>query len=335
VGGTTTTATYDRDGKRVSTTVRGVTTTYMYDVNTSLPVVLEDGHFTYFYGLGLAYAVEQSSGAVRVFHADGLGSVRAITNRDPQISVIETYQTDAFGNPTQTQGGVSQPFPITGQQRDASTGLYYLRARMYDPTTGRFLSRDPLAGVAAAPPTLNRFAYAGNNPVSSVDPSGLKNQALGPGPCLQQTIFGPFIFSSVFCSIFSQTRSKQQLRACPGGGGAPAYEQWVDNYYVQVRGPESGPQGCHVNLELRSGSNPVVNWHVFYSNNTYRATALSVVLLLVVNRSAAKIADVLVADVLGRIPVTKDFAAFAALANNLRPVLVTALRNLTQYQSGP
>ncbi len=140
VGGTTTTATYDGDGKRVSTTVGGVTTTYMYDVNTSLPVVLEDGHFTYFYGLGLTYAVDQSNGLVRVFHADGLGSVRAITNLDDRISVIETYQTDAFGVPTQTQGGVSQPFQFTGQQRDAESGLYYLRARMYDPTTGRFIA---------------------------------------------------------------------------------------------------------------------------------------------------------------------------------------------------
>jgi len=136
-------------------------------------------------GWALAYAVDQSNGLVRVYHTDGLGSVRAITNRDDRISVIETYETDASGNPTQTQGGISQPFPFTGQQRDAESGLYYLRARMYDPTIGRFLILDPALGGPASPLSLNRYTYVENNPASLFDPSGLaSNRAATDNDCM-------------------------------------------------------------------------------------------------------------------------------------------------------
>ncbi len=99
--------------------------------------------------------------------------MRALT--DANGNVIQACQSDAFGNPTQTQGGISQPFQYTGQQRDAESGLYYLRARMYDPTSERFVSRDPLFGFAPVPLTLNRFGYAANNPTTRIDPSGFSS----------------------------------------------------------------------------------------------------------------------------------------------------------------
>jgi RHS repeat-associated protein len=144
----------------------------VYDANTCIPSVLTDGTLKYVYGLGLTYAVN-GSGNVQVYHTDGLGSVRAITNLDPQISVIETDQTDAFGNPTRTQGGVSQPFPFTGQQRDASTGLYYLRARMDDPTARRCVESDPLGSQLELPPSVNRYSYVRSNPGRATHPSCL------------------------------------------------------------------------------------------------------------------------------------------------------------------
>ena len=158
----------------MSQTTGGTTTSDVTDVNRSLPDVLTDGTLKYVYGLGLTYAVD-TSGTVQVYHTDGLGSVRAIT--DGTGTLIQTYQTDEFGVPTQTQGSSSQPFQFTGEQRDA-TGLIYLRARMYDPTIGRFLMRDPLVGTIQSPFSLHRYTYVGNNPVSATDPSGLKAQLL-------------------------------------------------------------------------------------------------------------------------------------------------------------
>jgi RHS repeat-associated protein len=163
---------YDQANRLTSATVSGTTSSYLYDGDGKRTSKTVGRTPKYVYGLGLTYAVN-GSGNVQVYHTDGLGSVRAITNRDDRISVIETYQTDAFGVPTQTQGGVSQPFPFTGQQRDASTGLYYLRARVYDPNIGRFLSQDPFHGFIRDPLSLGRYAYVQNNPATLLDPTGL------------------------------------------------------------------------------------------------------------------------------------------------------------------
>ncbi len=93
VSGTTTTNTYDGDGKRTSQTVGNTTTSYVYDVGAGLPNVLSDGARKYVYGLGLAYTVDTSNN-VQVYQIDGLGSVRALT--DSSGSVVQTYLTDAF-----------------------------------------------------------------------------------------------------------------------------------------------------------------------------------------------------------------------------------------------
>ena len=70
-------------------------------------------------------------------------------------------------------GGTSDnSLKFTAQWQDAATGLYYLRARYYDPATGRFLTRDPFPGFAALTQTQNPYAYAMNNPVLFVDPGG-------------------------------------------------------------------------------------------------------------------------------------------------------------------
>jgi RHS repeat-associated protein len=105
--------------------------------------------------------------------------------------VTATYRTDEFGIPTATTGTSSQPFGFTGEPRDA-TGLTYLRARYYDPSLGRFLSRDPLAGNPRMCQTLNRYAYVTNNPATDTDPSGLKARVLEAqtGFCLGVVVAG-------------------------------------------------------------------------------------------------------------------------------------------------
>jgi RHS repeat-associated protein len=166
---------YDQANRMTSTTTGGVTTSYVYDANQTLPVVLTDGSRKYVYGLSLAYSVD-AAGNVQVYHTDGLGSVRALT--DGSGNLIETYQTDPFGVPTAMQGASTQPFQFTGQQRDSS-GLIYLRARRYDPTIGGFLSRNPLFGEIRVPLSLHRFAYAQDNPISLADRSGLTTDVGG------------------------------------------------------------------------------------------------------------------------------------------------------------
>jgi RHS repeat-associated protein len=143
------------------------------DINTSLPVTIDDGTRTYVWGNGLAYAVSDSS--IEVYHADRLGSVRAIS--DAAGTVTATYRTDEYGIPTASSGSTDQPFGFTGEPRDA-TGLSYLRARYYDSSLGRFMSQDPWPGTRSAPSTLNSFSYVSNNPATYVDPSGRCLQSL-------------------------------------------------------------------------------------------------------------------------------------------------------------
>ncbi len=88
--------------------------------------------------------------------------------------VTDTYDYDAFG---ELRASSSTPtdnaYRFAGQQFDPATGLYSMRARYYDPSHGRFLSRDTYAYNYQNPIELNRYAYAKNSPTNGYDPTGL------------------------------------------------------------------------------------------------------------------------------------------------------------------
>jgi RHS repeat-associated protein len=70
-----------------------------------------------------------------------------------------------------TSGSGGSAYGFTGEYQ--SQGLVYLRARMYAPAMGRFLTRDTWGGNANRPMSFNRWNYTGENPVNRIDPSGL------------------------------------------------------------------------------------------------------------------------------------------------------------------
>src|SRR5579885_2722424 len=109
-------------------------------------------------------------GAVSYYLEDGQNNVRLLT--DGNGAVTDRYCYDAFGNLLSSQGATVNPYRYTGQQLDSLTGLYDLRARYYDPTSGRFTSRDTASLDFSNPVELNRYSYAEENPVDLVDPSG-------------------------------------------------------------------------------------------------------------------------------------------------------------------
>jgi RHS repeat-associated protein len=131
--------------------------------------VLTDGNLRYVWDNGLVYAIG-GTGYVQVSHADGPGSVRALT--DGTGSLLTTSQADEFGKSVFSQGSSTQGFGYAGEQQDADTGFVYLRARSYAPALGRFLSRDTAFGSAGSPLSLNHYTYVEGNPVSLSDPSG-------------------------------------------------------------------------------------------------------------------------------------------------------------------
>ncbi len=146
-----------------SHTTGGATANYTWDVGARLPVVLQDGTNTYVYGLDLISATD-ATGAQSYFFYDGLGSTTELS--DGAGTVTSTYRYDVFGAIRSQTGTSSNSWLFTGEQRDSDSSMYYLRARYYDPTIGRFIAPDPL-------PTNNLYPYVGSNPVNMKDSSGL------------------------------------------------------------------------------------------------------------------------------------------------------------------
>ena len=104
------------------------------------------------------------------YHYDGHGNVRFLTDNDGNIT--DSYSYDAYGNLLQKKGTTENDFLYTGEQYNANTGLYYLRARYMDPSTGTFTSMDRWPGSLSDPVSLHKYLYANANPVTYSDPSG-------------------------------------------------------------------------------------------------------------------------------------------------------------------
>ena len=101
---------------------------------------------------------------------NGHGDVTAIL--DASSNVIASYYYDAFGVHLSSTGAASNPYRYSGYIFDEETGLYYLKARYYDPETARFLSEDTYLGQAGDPLSLNLYAYVKYNPLKYYDPTG-------------------------------------------------------------------------------------------------------------------------------------------------------------------
>jgi RHS repeat-associated protein len=107
---------------------------------------------------------------------DALGSTLALSDSTGTLQTQYTYEP--FGNTTVSGSASGNRFQYTGRENDG-TGLYYYRARYYDPAIGRFISEDPARLWGGS---TNFYAYAYDNPISYSDPFGLQATA-GRGSC--------------------------------------------------------------------------------------------------------------------------------------------------------
>lgn len=202
--GAATTFTYDADGNMTADGAR----TYEWDVLSRLRAVNQGTHrsefthdasrltqvvekengvtqsSTYFVWCGDERCEERSAdgatvtkrffgagvleGASKYYYArDHLGTVREMT--DQSGAVRARYEYDPYGRQTKLSGDKDALFAFTGQQSHAPSGLYYYRARYYDPKIGRFASEDPIRLRGG----INLFRYVRNNPARWRDPKGL------------------------------------------------------------------------------------------------------------------------------------------------------------------
>jgi RHS repeat-associated protein len=183
--GTVVTHSYDPDGVRVKTETRkpdGTSTTVDYLVDTSgriSQVVAEtgDGALTSYYVRGdddlvavMRPGAEAGTWSSRFYHADGLGSIRVLT--DEAGSTTDRWSYTAFGELLEHVGNDINTYLFAGEQLDPNSGFYYLRARWMSPESGTFCRRDPVCHSEDNPVAANPYTYAAANPVTLVDPWG-------------------------------------------------------------------------------------------------------------------------------------------------------------------
>ena len=170
---------YDVQGRRASRIENGVTNYFVYDGNQVVADLDGSGNLlrTYVWGQGidnLLCLTDHTTTNTYYPIKDHQNSVIALA--DDSGSVVESYEYDAYGNTKVfnasgvelTESAVGNRYGFQGREIDWDTGLYYFRARWYNPDTGRWLSKDPI-GIAGG---LNQYVAFGNNPVNFTDPMG-------------------------------------------------------------------------------------------------------------------------------------------------------------------
>lgn len=179
VGETSNTVSYEYspDGELMSRAVNGVTVHLIVDTARDFPQTLaeitesdtiETAYVLPAYDRG-GIAQYQDAGQ-QVLHSDAGYSTIVVT--DTSGSVSDRILYSGYGEVSNRDGTSNIKHLYNGEFRDNITGLDYLRARNYDPKTGRFISSDPFPGLTVDPITMNSYAYASADPINHTDPSG-------------------------------------------------------------------------------------------------------------------------------------------------------------------
>ena len=131
----------------------------------------------YIYGPGVDQPISMievaDSNATYYYHYDALGSVIVLSDEDGDT--VQTYEYSVFGEVAVEDANHTNPYMFAGRRYDAEIGLYYNRARYYNPYTGRFLQTDPI-GYGDE---MNMYRYCLNNPLNGTDPLGLMTSLVG------------------------------------------------------------------------------------------------------------------------------------------------------------
>lgn len=151
------------------------TETVRYHYNNNGKVIAESNASNeltanYIWGPDRLLSKKEAGGNQYYYLYNGHGDVTQIV--DTSGNPVNSYSYDEWGNILSQTEQINNPFKYAGEIHDPETGLYYLRARYYDPSLGRFINKDTNEGDITNPLTLNLYTYAYNNPLIYIDPSG-------------------------------------------------------------------------------------------------------------------------------------------------------------------
>ena len=164
--------TYDAEGLRTGKTVNGEKTIYVWDGDQMVMELSKGGAVQkrYIRGNDLVYADKGENTEKTYYVTDMHGNVVQLL--DESGNVTKTYEYDSFGNEVKPEKKDENPYRYCGEYYDKETEEVYLRARYYEPSVGRFITRDTYTGESDEPLSLHLYTYCENDGVNMVDPSG-------------------------------------------------------------------------------------------------------------------------------------------------------------------
>ena len=164
--------TYDAEGLRTGKTVNGEKTVYVWDGDQVVMELSKGGAVQkrYIRGNDLVYADKGENTEKTYYVTDMHGNVVQLL--DESGNVTKTYEYDSFGNEVKPEKKDENPYRYCGEYYDKETEEVYLRARYYEPSVGRFITRDTYTGESDEPLSLHLYTYCENDGVNAWDPSG-------------------------------------------------------------------------------------------------------------------------------------------------------------------
>ena len=164
--------TYDAEGLRTGKTVNGEKTIYVWDGDQVVMELSKGGAVQkrYIRGNDLVYADKGENTEKTYYVTDMHGNVVQLL--DESGNVTKTYEYDSFGNEVKPEKKDENPYRYCGEYYDKETKEVYLRARYYEPSVGRFITRDTYTGESDEPLSLHLYTYCENDGVNAWDPSG-------------------------------------------------------------------------------------------------------------------------------------------------------------------
>ncbi len=173
IGSTTTTFTYDAEGKRVKKIIG--TTPFIY-IDKLYECTTSASCSRYVFSGEQRLSLIDSANAIFYYHSDHLGSSTVVTKGSGTAtelgSKVQELTYEPYGKMRTKVGSVDVHHKFTGKELDDSTGLYHYDARYYDPVLARFISPDAVEPDRSNPQSLNRYSYVLNNPLRYKDPTG-------------------------------------------------------------------------------------------------------------------------------------------------------------------